>query len=554
MTSVFKGRYLQFLVIFAYIYAIIFLVSWFLGEYKTANPIAVAIVLGMLSATLFYYLLGFRLANKHLGRQTAYTIGVTLLSVPILIAATMHGGYESPHNIAYVILIFASAIIAPGVPLVLVWIQILGYALALAGYMPTLGNVWYGAAVIAACIAAGVGGWLAFRRYYKSEDPEIEELHHLLKSQQLQSEAVIGAISDGVAIVDRNGITVHANQQFLDMIYLKREELIGKHTSEVVTLRIRIITSSTGTPRLGQNIAHVFKTGEPITIDYLTAEYTDGRGTFDFSISISPLRSDSGEITAVMIMARDITNLMRLQRMKDALLSTASHELRTPITVIAGYADLLLGKGDGELTEKQRHYIERTKETTTHLTEMINDMLDMSRLESGQQDDDPVATNIQDILESTTAKLLSQFAAKNISLHIDASSTRVYADTNRLKQVLLHILSNGLKFTPDDGHITISSRMIDNMCEVSISDTGPGVPEEHLEDIFDKFTKLDDTGAITGTGLGLAIAKNIVDNWRGTIGVENIPKGGARFYFTVPLANDKDNEKQEEEKNEDSNH
>jgi PAS domain S-box-containing protein len=466
----------------------------------------------------------------------------------------MHGGYESPHNIAYVILIFASAIIAPGVPLVLVWIQILGYALALAGYMPTLGNVWYGAAVIAACIAAGVGGWLAFRRYYKSEDPEIEELHHLLKSQQLQSEAVIGAISDGVAIVDRNGITVHANQQFLDMIYLKREELIGKHTSEVVTLRIRIITSSTGTPRLGQNIAHVFKTGEPITIDYLTAEYTDGRGTFDFSISISPLRSDSGEITAVMIMARDITNLMRLQRMKDALLSTASHELRTPITVIAGYADLLLGKGDGELTEKQRHYIERTKETTTHLTEMINDMLDMSRLESGQQDDDPVATNIQDILESTTAKLLSQFAAKNISLHIDASSTRVYADTNRLKQVLLHILSNGLKFTPDDGHITISSRMIDNMCEVSISDTGPGVPEEHLEDIFDKFTKLDDTGAITGTGLGLAIAKNIVDNWRGTIGVENIPKGGARFYFTVPLANDKDNVKQEEEKNEDSNH
>lgn len=548
-----RERYLQFLKIFAFVYAVIFLVSWFLGEYKTANPVAIAIVLGMLSATLFYYLFGFGLAKKHLGRQTAYTIGVTLFSVPILIGATMHGGYQSPHNIAYVTLIFLSAIVAPGVPLVLVWIQILGYALALAGYMPTLGNVWYGAVLVTACIIAGLGGWLVFRRYYKSDDPEVEELRHSLKTQQLQSEAVIAAISDGVAIVDRNGIAIHANQRFLDMIYLKREELIGKHSSEVVSSRIRIITSSTGTPRLSKNIEHVFKTGEPITIDYLTAEYTDGRGTFDFSISFSPLRNDNGEITAVMIMSRDITSLMRLQRMKDALLSTASHELRTPITVIAGYADLLLGNRDGELNEKQRHYIERTKETTTHLTEMINDMLDMSKLESGQQDDNPVATNIDDLVEASTSKLLSQFAAKDITVDVKTSPARVYADTNRLKQVVFQLLSNALKFTPEGGKITIYSRTVNDMCEISVTDTGPGVPDEHMEDIFDKFTKLDDTGAVTGTGLGLAIAKNIVDNWRGTIGVENNPGGGARFHFTVPLANEQDKETREEEKDENSN-
>jgi len=253
-------------------------------------------------------------------------------------------------------------------------------------------------------------------------------------------------------------------------------------------------------------------------------------------------------------MSKDITSIMKLQRMKDALISTASHELRTPITVIAGYADLLLGNtADGELTEKQRHYIERTKETAAHLTEMINDMLDMSRLESGQEDDRPASLNVKNLLESITESQLSLFANKQLTLHLDAEAIRVYADTNRLKEVIQHLLSNAFKFTPEGGKVTMTAKAVDTMCEIAVIDTGPGVPEEHTEDIFDKFSKLDDTGSQPGTGLGLAIAKNIVDNWGGTIAVENKPGGGARFHFTVPLAADEKN-KQEKEKQEDSDH
>lgn len=545
-----RARYLYLLIGYTFLYAVVAVFSWAFGFYEEGKELAAAISLGLLNIPLLYYLLVFKHVQRRFGRQLAYFAGVVLLTVPIVNISTMTGGYESGNNIAYIILVYLSAMLGRGLPLTLIWTQVLVYTMVVSGYLPGLGDPAYGGVVVIACIIAGIAGWLTFRRFYVKEDPEADRLAEMLRAQELQSEGVIAAISDGVVIVNRDGIAVHANQRFLDMIALKREELVGKHYSEIVSSRIQIIASSSATPRIGQNVVHVMDTGEPITIDSVTAEYIDGSGTVDFSISISPLKNDDGDISAVLVMAKDITSLMHLQRMKDALISTASHELRTPITVIAGYADLLLGNaGGGELNDKQRHYLERTKETTTQLTEMVNDMLDMSRLESGQRNDNPVATNVMRLLESMTEGRISQFASKNLTLHLDAKPIRVYADKNRLEQVVGNLLSNAFKFTPENGKVTLAAREVDGMCEISVTDTGPGIPDEHLQDIFDKFIKLDDSGSLPGAGLGLAIAKNIVDNWNGTITAENMDKGGARFRFTVPLERKDKQEKEEEHEN-----
>lgn len=110
------------------------------------------------------------------------------------------------------------------------------------------------------------------------------------------------------------------------------------------------------------------------------------------------------------------------------------------------------------------------------------------------------------------------------------------ADRDRLRQVIDCLLSNALKFTPDKGKVTLSAMFKQDSAEIAVTDNGQGVPPEATEMIFDKFTKLDTTGTIPGAGLGLAIAKTIVENWKGTIDVENVSDGGARFYFTVPIA------------------
>jgi PAS domain S-box-containing protein len=555
MATIVKGSYLRVLAIYAHIYAFLIVTGWLASLYGLISfPLPIITVFLAVLPSL-YYMFVYRVISAQFGRRVGYAIGVIVLVTPMLVIFLTTSGFISVNNLALAVMVFLSAALGPSMPIALIWMLTVGYILALSGYIPSLGNSLLGTLLLALYVLAGLFGWAVFRRYYIREDIEVEALRKTLRAEQVQSENVIAAISDGVAIVDGKGTVKHANQKFLDMIALEHDELVGRHYSDVVSSRIHITSSSSATPRIGQNIQHVFEAGEPVEIDSITAEYVDGSGIIDFSISISPLRNDDGEMTAVLIMARDISSIMKLQRMKDALISTASHELRTPITVIAGYADLLLGDaGGGKLTEKQRHYVERTKETTAHLTEMINDMLDMSRLESGQREDKPAALNIQNLLNEVVESQLSLFANKQLALHLDADPVRVYADSSRLKEVVTHLLSNAFKFTPEDGKVTIMAKAVEGACEVAIIDTGPGVPEEHLQDIFDKFSKLDDTGSQPGTGLGLAIAKNIVDNWGGKIAVENNPDGGARFYFTVPLTEEQAKEEGGKKHHENSDH
>lgn len=512
------------------------LVCWllnYIGVIETPMPIAVPIIAISLIA---YQVAIFHIVERRWSRKAAYITGVALLAVAIVVLTFVTGGYGSLNNVAMVVLVFLSALLGTGVPVALVGMSLLGYVLALSNFIPALGNIGTGTAVTLLYVAAAVCGWLLFHRYYVAQDPMADDLQRALATEQLQSAAVLASINDGVSIVNREGIVVHANDRFLDMVAFSAQELIGKHYSEVVSTKLRIVASSVDNPRLGANIAKVFKTGEHVTIDSETIEYFDNRPSIDLSISIAPLKNDDGDISAVLIIGRDISHIMRLQRMKDALIATASHELRTPITVIAGYADLLLGASAGDLTSKQRHYLERTKETTTHLTDMVNDMLDISRLESGQRENNPEDIDSVEMLQTMVEEQLGRFAGKQISLKLDAAQGRIFADRSRLQQVIYCLLSNSLKFVPEGGEVKLASEVTGDMMTISVTDNGPGVADDRQEIIFEKFTKLDTTGSIQGAGLGLAIAKNIVENWKGKIGVENIQPHGARFYFTVPLA------------------
>lgn len=535
MAGTVKSKFLKLLFIYGYLYSFLVLAAWWLNYFDVIDFAIPALALWFVIATVIYQSALFKLTAHKFGGRMAYVISLGLLGTMMIVVTITTGGYSSLNNVPFIFLIFLSAMLGPTPPLTFVWIYVMGYILALSGAIPLLGSTTVGAFVTMAYTLAAICGWIVFRRLYVHHDPMVDDLQRALTAEQLQSAAVLASMNDGVSIINRDGITRHANQRFLDIMAMRPEDVMGKHYSEVVSKNVRITHSSSKTPRIGYNIANVFRTGKPVEIDVETIEYLDGRPSIDLSISLTPLKNDEGEVSAVMIVGHDISTLMKLQRLKDEFISNASHELRTPLTVISGYTDLLLNPSLGKLGDKQRHYVERTRETAQLLTKLVNDILDIGELDTGKRANKPETIHLKSFLESFVEDKKAHFAEKHIGLHLDAVPIHTYADPDRLRQVLDCLLSNAYKFTPENGKVTIKTKVdVTGMATISVIDTGPGVADDKQAAIFDTFTKLDSTGAEAGTGLGLAIARKIVSDWGGKIEVKNEPEGGAHFSFTIP--------------------
>jgi len=231
--------------------------------------------------------------------------------------------------------------------------------------------------------------------------------------------------------------------------------------------------------------------------------------------------------------------LQELDQLKSDFVSNVSHELRTPLTAIKGAVDLVLREVAGPLTEKQIHYLTRVRSNTQHLTSLINDVLDLSKIESGSSEVKFNRVSLSSLVHEVIETLRPVAAEKAIRLDpiVTERSIFVLADPDKINQVLMNLIGNAIKFTPASGKVTVSaSRNGQKNVQVSVSDTGPGVLPSERETIFDKFYQIaDEEGAKPkGTGLGLAICKALVELHGGKIWVESEVKQGSTFNFTLP--------------------
>ncbi len=238
--------------------------------------------------------------------------------------------------------------------------------------------------------------------------------------------------------------------------------------------------------------------------------------------------------------------LQKLDQMKDTFLSTVSHELRTPLTSIKGFAEILLSYEEDK--ETQREFLTIINNEAERLTRLINDLLDLSRIEAGRMQWETNQTAIPEIIATVTGSLKVLIAQKNLKLTVDAGPglPAFWGDKDRLGQVVTNLISNAIKFTPEGGEIRISAHLlkggeagrISDMIKVSVSDTGVGIAPENHENIFQKFTQVENTLADkpVGTGLGLAICKEIVTHYRGRIWVESELGQGSTFSFILPVS------------------
>ncbi len=227
----------------------------------------------------------------------------------------------------------------------------------------------------------------------------------------------------------------------------------------------------------------------------------------------------------------------RANRLKSEFLASMSHELRTPLNAIIGFSDLLAEQIAGALSAKQQRFVGHIQQGARHLLALINDILDLSKVEAGRLELDCETAAVAVVLADVLVSIRPAAAAKNIVVHSSIGpDVTVFADRIRFKQILFNLLSNAVKFTPDGGKIWVQAVERRGRLTVSVSDTGFGIPFEEQEAIFDAFHQVGATtkGIKEGTGLGLAITKRLVEEHGGRIWVESEPGKGARLSFTIP--------------------
>jgi signal transduction histidine kinase/DNA-binding response OmpR family regulator len=223
--------------------------------------------------------------------------------------------------------------------------------------------------------------------------------------------------------------------------------------------------------------------------------------------------------------------------LKSKFLANMSHELRTPLNAIVGFSELLVEGTAGNLNPKQQRFLNHIKQGSIHLLQLINDILDLSKIEAGQLELRCEAFMVGDALPEVLSTIRPLAMAKNIEIQQRIETSRpVFADRIRFKQILYNLLSNAVKFTPQDGQIEVACKEEGNAVQISVTDNGVGIRAEDQILIFEEFRQVADPTATvqSGTGLGLAITKRLVERQQGRIFVESTPGKGSRFSFTLP--------------------
>jgi PAS domain S-box-containing protein len=356
----------------------------------------------------------------------------------------------------------------------------------------------------------------------------------LLRGRDLSArqEAIFDAGSDGMIIINASGSIESLNPAAARMFGYEPGELLRRDVGnlfEVAPDRGRV---ETFLKRLAGRRA-----GTSGDRQEFVGRCRDGT-LFPAEVSVSPVQlRDKMLFLAVL---RDVTERKQVDRMKTEFVSTVSHELRTPLTSIAGSLGLITGGAAGELPSRARRLIEIAQSNCARLIRLINDILDIEKIESGRMQFDIQTLPLSRLLEQA-AQANRGFAAEHgvmIHVHPVPANSCILGDEDRVMQVLTNLLSNAAKFSPRGGVVEMSVRALDRRYRISVADQGPGIPEDFQGRIFTKFAQADssDTRQKGGTGLGLSIVREIVDRLGGTVSFESAPGEGTVFHVDLPAS------------------
>jgi signal transduction histidine kinase len=255
--------------------------------------------------------------------------------------------------------------------------------------------------------------------------------------------------------------------------------------------------------------------------------------------SLTPILDQEERFAGTVIVLRDVTIEQGVAQAKNDFVSLVSHELRTPMTSIKGYTDLMLKGAVGALNEQQHNFMTIVKSNVDRMAELVSDLLDVSRLDSGRVRLVRERLDLAGVILEISQELTETLRQRELTLEFDLvpGLPRVYADRGRIVQVLLNLLSNAYRYTPAGGTITIAIHALDDEIQVDVADTGIGIPAKDRESVFERFYRADHPAVReqAGTGLGLPIARSLIEMHGGKLWLESEVEIGSTFSFTLPI-------------------
>ncbi|NDJ54171.1 MAG: PAS domain-containing protein [Chloroflexi bacterium] len=360
--------------------------------------------------------------------------------------------------------------------------------------------------------------------------------YRLIDIVPVAKDIVIDTLTDAVIVLDRNARIVEANPATLKLIGRPAGEVLGQPVTEIIS----------GESELIERYRASDHARDEITLD-LQGE------SFTFDLIITPLRNRQGELTGRVLLLHDITALKKANadlvvarqvaedanRVKSEFLATMSHELRTPLNAIIGFTEIMLaGMGGAELSDKTRHMTERVHANSRDLLQMINDVLDLAKIEARRVEIVNKPFSPAELLHNIHSELAGIAQKQQLTFVLDLADdlpNELVGDQFQVRRVVTNLVSNALKFT-EDGQVSLTSSKDDLTWIITVRDTGIGIPPHALEYIFDPFRQVDGSSkrAFGGTGLGLAITKELVAAMGGSIEVTSTLQEGSTFVVKLP--------------------
>jgi PAS domain S-box-containing protein len=471
---------------------------------------------GWLPSLLFLLLLTVALAVIDEPQEVANGRSLLMFAVPILMASMLMRPYAS-----FILAGLSSALIA----FIALSVGIVPNPVAMLAFFAIALVSWLSARSLERALED-------LRVINRELDQRVEErtrdLAQALAREQTElskNQAILAGIADGVIVFDTDGEAVLANPAIGRILERSSDEILG---SDIESLMGDLVDSADQ-----QMVVNLLQEKE-LRRSSLKFEW----GEKTLSVSFAPVRDAGGQVTGTVAVFRDYTREAEIDRMKSDFVSIVSHELRTPLTSIKGYLDLVLMGASGPVTKQQTSFLSIARDNTERLNEMVADLLDISRIESGKVELDVQVVAVAAVVEQVAASLRQEFKDRGLDLVLDVPPDlpELFGDPGRIAQILINLLSNAYKYTPEGG-ATVRVRPEGKALRIDVSDTGLGISAEDQEKLFSRFFRAEDSAVRRqpGTGLGLNITRSMVEMHGGQIWVESEPGMGSTFSFTLPL-------------------
>lgn len=367
----------------------------------------------------------------------------------------------------------------------------------------------------------------------KKVEENLQKLYFETSIERQKMEAVMNSMGDAVFALDKDKKIILVNPIAAELAGEDKKDIIGKKYNEI--FKFVLEKEKTETTKF---IDEVYEHGELSSIgDQTVLVNKDGR-LIAVSDSAAPIKDNNGKVIGCVVIFRDVTKERRIDRAKSEFVSIASHQLRTPLSAIKWFLELLMSGVPGQLSTEQKHYVSQVIASNDRMIRLVNELLNVSRIETGSLVLKQKLINLNEIVKNVCDEVMSKIVEKQQQLTLNIKGRlMIHVDPTLLRQVIENLITNANRYTQPGGSISIRTYKKNGSMVFEIKDNGYGIPDNQKNKLFTKFFRADNivTKQTDGTGLGLYVVKSAIETLGGKIWYESKENKGSTFYFSLPL-------------------